>query len=390
MIDIKLKPKEDRRVRAGHLWIFSNEIENLDKTAAPGALCRIINAEGVTVGHGYFNPNSLIAARILKRGPEPLEEDFIFNAIDNAYAYRKEGGVRKYGRMVYGEADMLPGLVIDRYGDVLSVDILTAGMENLKKEITAALKKIFKPTGIFYRNDNNFRVMENLPTEPEIIGAVPESVIIEENKAKYEVPLRGGQKTGFYFDQRENREFLKPYFKDRLVLDLYSYVGAFGILAALHGAAQVWGADSSALAVEYANKNAELNGVEKLAVYRRDDAERILSAMGRGELPQKPDFVLLDPPPFVKNKKSLPQAVSLYVKLNKMALDGLEKGGLLATSSCSHHITREIFVDIIRSAAYKAGKRVVMLELRGASKDHPVLVGMPETEYLHFALLQVR
>ena len=390
MIDIRLKPKEDRRVRAGHLWIFSNEIDNLDKTATPGALCRVLSSDGETVGHGYFNPNSLIAARLLKRGPEELGEDFIFEAIDEAASYRKELGVRKYGRMVYGESDMLPGLIVDRYGSVLSVDILTAGMENLKKEITAALKKIFKPAGIFYRNDNRFRVMENLPMEAEVVGEVPENIVIEDNKVKFEVPLRGGQKTGFYFYQSENRAFLKPYFKDRLVLDLYSYVGGFGVYAAVNGAAQVWGVDSSALAVDYANKNAKLNGVEKLAVYRRDDAERILSAAGRGELPDKPDFILLDPPPFVKNKKSLPQAVSLYVKINKMALDGLEKGGLLATSSCSHHITREIFVDIIRQAAYKAGKRAVMLELRGAAKDHPVLVGMPETEYLHFALLQVR
>jgi 23S rRNA (cytosine1962-C5)-methyltransferase len=174
------------------------------------------------------------------------------------------------------------------------------------------------------------------------------------------------------------------------VLDLYSYVGGFGVYAAVNGAAQVWGTDSSALAVEYAQKNAALNKVEKTAVYKRDDAERLLSAMTKGELPDQPDMVLLDPPPFVKNRKSLPQAINLYVKLNRMALEGLKTGGYLATSSCSHHITREIFTDIIRQAAYKAGKEVVMLELRGQAKDHPILVGMPETEYLHFALLQVR
>ncbi|MGB2579968.1 23S rRNA (cytosine1962-C5)-methyltransferase [Elusimicrobium simillimum] len=390
MIDIKLKAREEKRVSAGHLWIFSNEIENLDKTAQPGTLCRVLSSDGRTVGHGYFNPATLIAVRLLKRGPEPLEDDFIFEYIDNAYTYRKEIGIRKYGRMVYGEADMLPGLVIDRYNDILVIDILTAGMELLKDDILKAVKKIFKPKGVLLRNDNSFRAMENLPLKQEIIGTVPETLTVEENKVKYEIPVLDGQKTGFYFDQRENREFLKPYFKDKLVLDLYSYVGGFGVYAAANGAAQVWGTDSSALAVEYANKNAELNGVADVAVYRRDDAERILSAMGKKELPDQPDMVLLDPPPFVKNRKSLPQAIQLYVKLNRMALEGLEPGGYLATSSCSHHITREVFVDIIRQAAFKAGKRVVMLELRGAAKDHPVLVGMPETEYLHFALLQVR
>ncbi|ACC98892.1 putative SAM-dependent methyltransferases [Elusimicrobium minutum Pei191] len=390
MLDIKLKAREDKRVRAGHLWIFSNEIENLDKTAVSGSLCRVLSAEGDTVGYGYFNPHSLISVRLLKRGKEPLEKSFIQDYIDAAYGYRKEIGLRKYGRMVYGESDMLPGLIIDRYGDILVIDILTAGMELLKEDITKAVKKIFKPKGIIYKNDSSFRIMENLPVNPEIMGEVPQSVIIEENKVEYEVPLSEGQKTGFYFDQRENREFLKPYFKDKLVLDLYSYIGAFGIYAAKNGAAQVWGTDSSALAVEYANKNAKLNGVEDIVTYKRDDAERLLSAMGKKELPDQPDFVLLDPPAFVKNRKSLPQAINLYVKLNRMALEGLEPGGYLATSTCSHHISREIFVDIIRQAAYKAGKRVVMLELRGQAKDHPVLVGMPETEYLHFALLQVR
>ena len=173
-------------------------------------------------------------------------------------------------------------------------------------------------------------------------------------------------------------------------MDLYSYSGSFGINAALNGAAAVWGCDSSAAAVEYAQKNAELNGVREICQYRRDDAERLLSAMKGGELPQKPDMVLLDPPAFVKNRKALPQAVNLYVKLNKMALEGLETGGLLATSTCSHHITREIFMDIIKTAAAKAGRRAALIELRGQAKDHPILIGMPETEYLHFALLEVR
>lgn len=390
MIDITLKPKEQRRIAAGHYWIFSNEIAKLDTSIEPGTLVRVMDSEGNCVGTGFFNPHSLIAVRLVQKGPEELSENFIFEHLDLAYDYRKEIGVRKYGRMCYGESDQMPGLIVDRYGDVLVAEILTAGMEKQKDAITAALKKIYKPKGILYRADSAFRGLEGLGNTPDIVGEVPDTVQIEENGVKYEVPLRVGQKTGYYYDQRENRAFLKPYFKDKLVVDLYSYIGSFGITAALAGAAQVWGVDSSAAAVEFANKNAELNGVKDIAVYHRDDAERVLSAMKKKELPDQPDMVLLDPPAFAKSRKNLPQAVGLYVKLVKMALEGLEKNGYLAFSTCSHHISRELFVDIIRQGVSKSGKRAVLVELRGQAKDHPVLIGMPETDYLHFALVQVK
>ena len=390
MLQVKLKAKEERRLKAGHWWVFSNEIDGLDTSIEPGTLVRVLSSDGAQVGIGTFNPHSLIAVRLLQKGEADLPEDFIFEKLDEAYTRRKEIGVRKYGRMCYGEGDNLPGLVIDRYGDILVVDVLTAGMELLKPQITKALKKIFKPTGIYYKNDSAFRALEGLTNTPEIIGEVPETVEIEENGIKYIVPIRGGQKTGFYFDQRENRAFLKPYFKDKLVLDLYSYIGSFGITAALAGATQVWGCDSSAAAVECAKKNAELNGVQDTVVFHRDDAERLLSALKKGELPDTPDMVLLDPPAFVKSRKALPQAVGLYVKLVKMALEGMKAGSYLAFSTCSHHISRELFVDIIRQGASKAGRQAVLVELRGQAKDHPILIGMPETEYLHFALIQVK
>ena len=390
MQEIKLKAKEERRLQAGHWWVFSNEIDGLDTSIEPGTLVRVLTHEGKQAGIGCFNPHSLIAVRLLQKGEDPLSDNFVFEKLDEAYTRRKEIGVRKYGRMCYGESDNLPGLVIDRYGDVLVVDVLTAGMEKLKDVITPALKKIFKPKGIYYKNDSAFRALEGLTNTPEIIGEVPETVEIEENGVRYQVPIRGGQKTGFYFDQRENRAFLKPYFKDKLVLDLYCYIGSFGITAALAGATQVWGCDSSAQAVDFAKKNAELNGVSDSVVFHRDDAERLLSAMKKGELPDQPDIVLLDPPAFVKSRKALPQAVGLYVKLVKMALEGLKPGGYLAFSTCSHHVSRELFMDIIRQGVSKAGKQVSLIELRGQAKDHPILIGMPETEYLHFALVQVR
>ena len=262
-------------------------------------------------------------------------------------------------------------------------------MENLKEDILSAVKKVFQPKGIVFKNESNFRMLEGLSQANETMGDIPEELEIEENGVKFLVNLTSSQKTGFYFDQRENRAFLKPYFKDKIVLDLYSYSGSFGINAALNGAVAVWGTDSSAAAVELANKNAALNKVSDICQYQRDDAERLLSAAMKKQLPNQPDMILLDPPAFVKNRKSLPQAINLYVKLNRMALEGLEKGGLLASSTCSHHITREIFIDILKQAAAKAGKEVRLIELRTQAKDHPILIGMPETEYLHFALLQV-
>ncbi len=390
MKELRVKAKEEHRIKKGHYWLFSNELEKIDKTIKPGEIVRLLDCHDNILGYGFFNPHSLIAVRFITKSEEPPTKNFIFETIDSAFEYRKHLGLRKYGRMCYGEADHMPGLIVDRYGDTLVVDVLTAGMEQLKPQITKALKKIFKPKGIYYKNDSSFRALEGLTNTPEIIGEVPEEVEIEENGVKYSVPLRGGQKTGFYFDQRENREFLKPYFKDKLVLDLYSYIGSFGITAALAGANQVWGCDSSAAAVEYAKKNAELNGVSDIAIFHRDDAERLLSAMKKGELPDQPDIVLLDPPAFVKSRKALPQAVGLYVKLVKMALEGLKPGGYLAFSTCSHHVSRELFVDIIRQGVSKSGTNAVLVELRGQAKDHPVLIGMPETEYLHFALVQKR
>ena len=246
MKEIKLKAKEEHRINKGHYWVFSNELEKVDTSIEPGSIVRVLDGKGQTMGTAFFNPHSLIAARFIVKGEDPLHKDFIFEHIDNAYSYRKQFNIRRFGRMVYGEADALPGLVIDRYGDYLVIDILTAGMELLKDKIIEAVTKIFKPKGILFKNDSSFRSLEGLPLAPQTVGEVPHEVEIEENGVKYIVALTGGQKTGFYFDQRDNREFMKPYFKDKIVMDLYSYTGSFGITAALNGAAAVLGTYSAA------------------------------------------------------------------------------------------------------------------------------------------------
>jgi 23S rRNA (cytosine1962-C5)-methyltransferase len=261
------------------------------------------------------------------------------------------------------------------------VEILSAGTELLKDEITAQLRDLYKPSGIYYRNTHEFRNLEGLKLYTETAyGEVPAVVRITENGIKYDVPVASGQKTGWYFDQRENRAFLKPYFTGRKVLDLYTYTGAFALTAAAAGAEIVWGVDSSAAAVQAAEQNAALNNLEKRALFRKADAERALKGLQEGEMPDTPDFILLDPPNFVRGKKNLVQATKLLVRLNASAMAGLPAGGLLAFSTCSHHISREIFVSVLREAAAKAGRQAKLIELRGQAKDHPVLLNMPETE----------
>lgn len=387
---VKLKKGHDERLQAGHPWIFSNELESVDTAAEPGGLVKVLLPDGKTAGTGFFNPRSLIAVRMLKTGPAPLERDFTERTIESALEHRRDLGLTGSFRLFFGESDGIGGLVLDKYGDVVVAEILSAGAERLKPEITAAVRKLLSPSCLYFKNTHVIRELEGLPRYSEAaFGELPDEVEIEENGLKFLVSLKDGQKTGWFFDQRENRAFLTPYFQDRKVLDLYTYTGAFALNAAAAGAKMVWGVDSSQSAVETAEKNAALNGMSEKLFFRKENAERLIAAMGSGDLPEKPDFVLLDPPNLVRNRKNLPQARKLYVKLNASAIAALPAGGLLATSTCSHHINRETFMGILKEACGRSRRRVVMLELRGQAKDHPILPVMPETEYLHFALLKV-
>ncbi|MBI4803263.1 MAG: class I SAM-dependent rRNA methyltransferase [Elusimicrobia bacterium] len=387
---LKLKFSCEKRVRSGHPWIFSNELENLDRTIPPGEICGVLYNCGAPAGAGFFNPHSLIAVRLLNAGSLELEDNFVGARLKKALDYRKSLGVTESGRMFFGESDGLPGLIVDKYADILVAEIVSAGAELLKDTITKQLCALYKPKGLYYRNTHEFRKLEGLPLYNETAyGKVPQTALITENGLKYEVPLTSGQKTGWYFDQRENRAILAPWFRNRKVLDLYTYLGAFAVTAAAAGAKAAWGVDSSAAAVELAEKNARSNGLEGKALFRKEDAERVLNALENGELPERPDFILLDPPNFVRGKKNLNQAARLLVKLNSKAMAGLGAGGLLAFSSCSHHISKEIFLEILSEAASRARRKAVLLELRAQAKDHPILLNMPETEYLHFALVKM-
>lgn len=387
---LKLKKAALRRRETGHTWIFSNELENIDTSIPAGAICMIIRPDGSPIGVGFFNPRSLIAVRLLEKNSFVLSDNFIEERISAALEYRKKLGIEHYCRLCFSESDNLPGLIIDRYGDVFIIEILCAGMELLKDSITQALCKITKPRAVHYRNTHHFRELEGLTSyEETAYGSLPEEVSIEENGLNYTIPMVDSQKTGWYFDQRENRIFLEPYFKGRKVLDLHTYLGGFALTAAKAGAKSVWGVDSSAKAVEAATRNAMLNGLSKNVIFKKEKAEHLLDALEAGELPEKPDFILLDPPNIVRSKKHLNQGVKMLSKMVFSAITALGHDGYLAVSTCSNHISREIFMDAIAKSCGQTGKQVTLCELRGQAKDHPILVNMPETEYLHFALLKV-
>lgn len=388
---IVLKPREDQRLLQGHLWVFSNEIGSASRHIEPGSLCLVRNASGDALGVGFYNPRSLIAVRMLALGETALPEDFFKEKVSRTLDYRRQLYPQENSfRLCFGESDGLPGLIVDKYEDILVGQVLSAGIEGHWDKIQQALVEQLSPSGILLKNDHELRRLEGLAQEIRVAyGQVPERVKIKEGDLEFWVALRQAQKTGFYFDQRESRFFLRPFFKNRKVLDLYCYTGAFALHAAKSGAAQVWAVDSSPGAIELAQANAEVNGLAETVTFKAEDAPGLLETFAQGELPVQPDFVLLDPPNLVPSRKDLQKAARLYVKLNAMALKGLPAGGYLATSSCAHHVSREFFSEILRQAAAKARRKVRILAWRGQAMDHPVLLSMPETEYLQFALLQV-
>lgn len=387
---LKLKPAAARRRGRDRLWVFSNELETVDTSVMPGAICGLLYPDGRPAGAGFFNPKSLISMRLLVQGSLDVPDGFVKERLAAALKYREELGLNRACRLCFGESDGLPGLVVDRYGDYLVAEILSAGMELLKSETTAALIDLLRPRGLVYKNTHHFRELEGLPSyEETAFGAMPEKAEIEENGLRFLVPMAGAQKTGWYFDQRENRAALAPLFAGRRVLDLHTYLGGFAITAAKTGAAAVWAVDSSEKAIECAAENAKLNGVADKIIFRKEKAERLLEALEAGRLPETPDFILLDPPNIVRNKKHLPQALKLLSRMVSQAMTALPKGGFLAVSTCSHHIQRSAFMETLTAAAARSGRSAVVTELRGQAKDHPVLLAMPETEYLHFALLKI-
>ena len=391
MKTILLNPREEQRILQGHDWVFSNEIRKPAEPIQPGELVEVQNASGRFLGIGFYNPHSLIAARLLSRHPATIDENFFLEKLRRALQYRQtvKPGAKSF-RLCHGESDGLPGLILDKYEEYLSVQILAFGMEKLWPLIREALEKLLRPKGVLLKNNHPLRELEKLPLETRVdSGDIPERIQIEENGVRFLVNLMGGQKTGFFFDQSENRERAASCSKDKNILDLFCYTGGFGLCAARAGAVRVVGMDSSRPAIELARENAQLNGFQDRCRYSEQDAASFLESEVAKKSSLPFDLIILDPPTFAPSKKDLPKALWAYLKLNSLALKCLEPGGILATSTCSHHVTRDHFLCMLFKASAKAQKRVRLIEYRTQAKDHPILLAMPETQYLHFALLQV-
>ena len=382
---LRLLKHKDRRLRAGHMWIFSNEVDNRNTPLTdyePGEAVLIQDASGHNLGTGYVNPHALICARLVSRNPKyPLDKSLIVHRLNVALSLRSRLFEHPFYRLVYGDSDGLPGLVVDRFGDVLVAQITTAGMERLKNEVVAALEKVIRPSAILLRNDTSSRELEGLDSYVETaMGEMPDQLDIIENDIRFTASASQGQKTGWFFDQRSNRASMQKYVKDMRVLDVFSYVGGWGIQAAKAGADSVTCVDSSALAIESVNVNAELNQVGDRVVAVKEEAFEALRQI-RAER-EKFDVVIIDPPAFIKRKKDVNEGLKAYHRLNRMAMQVLSKDGILISCSCSYHLQQDKLREIILGASRHIDRFAQIVEHGQQGPDHPVHPGIPETEYL--------
>ncbi|HJW81027.1 MAG TPA: class I SAM-dependent rRNA methyltransferase, partial [Acidiferrobacterales bacterium] len=371
---LRLKKHEDRRLHTGHTWVFSNEVDTkvtpLD-AFEPGEACVIEEASGRAIGSGYVNPATLISARLVSRDPTMLlDQSLITHRLNVALSLRERLFDKPYYRLVFGDSDGLPGLVVDRFADVLVVQITTAGMERLKAEVIAALDKVMKPRAILLRNDSSMRAMENLPSYIETVhGEIPEWLALEENGLRFETPLARGQKTGWFFDHRMNRARAAAYVKGKRVLDVFSYLGAWGVQAAAAGAESVLCVDSSALALEGVVRNAGLNNVEANVQTRQADAFDLLKELRAAR--EKFDVVILDPPALIKRRKDIKEGTLAYQRLNQMAMQVLAKDGILVSCSCSYHLERDTLRELLLKNSRHLDRFMQIVEEGHQGPDHP-------------------
>lgn len=381
--------KKTSRILGGHLWIFSNELMNSPGSYAPGSFVSLYDRQNNFLGIGYINPNSLISIRLLTRKKEEIDADFFRRRLINAIDYRKRlrADINSC-RIVFSEGDFLPGLIVDKYADCIVLQFLTLGIDKIGDMILNLLDEIFSPSTIVLRNDSQIRLLEGLALEKKIVKGSPDPLpVITEEGVTIEVDPMRGQKTGFFLDQRENRIALSRYFSGGMGLDLFCYSGAWGLHLAKKGA-DITFIDESETALSIARNNAKLNNLESRCGFVKKDVFNFLHE--EVEAGNTYDFIVLDPPAFVKSKAKIKEAVKGYREINSMAMRLIKKGGILATSSCSHHIERALFLEILRDAAKDAGKTARLIEYRYQSKDHPILLSVPETEYLKCAFLEVK
>jgi 23S rRNA (cytosine1962-C5)-methyltransferase len=380
-----LKRGEEARLRAGHVWVFSNEVDVGRSPLGefePGEIAAIVDHRGKPIGIGYVNPNSLIAARLVVRGVEhALDKSLIVHRLNIALALRERWYAEPYYRLVFGESDGLPGLVLDRFGDVVVGQIATAGMERMKDAITEAVVKVLKPRQLWWKNDASIRALEHLPEYADLghgdYGVQP---TVREGGLEFAIDPVGGQKTGWFYDQRDNRDRLARFVEGKRVLDVFSYLGAWGLRAAAFGAREVDCVDASASAVDAIGANAERNGLADRVRAIRADAFDHLKALR--EARERYDVVILDPPAFIKRRKDFTEGRLAYRRLNELGMQVLAKDGILVTCSCSHHMPRAALLESVQQGVRHLDRQAQALIQLQQSADHPVHPAIPETDYL--------
>jgi 23S rRNA (cytosine1962-C5)-methyltransferase len=385
---VVLNKNEERRIKQGHLWIFSNEIGKAEGDISNGDLVQVYDSKNNFIGSGFYNGNSLIAIRIISNEESVDLEKLFHHRLNTAFEFRNRVyPLRESFRMVFSESDFLPGLIIDKYNNTFVLQVYSAGMEKNIELITRILREDFSAKNIFTKGEEYFRKLEGLPGENKIYLGEMKEEIISDGKVKYKINFATGHKTGFYFDQCDNREFFGKFCEDKSVLDCFCNSGGFGLHAAHCNAKEIVFVDSSAEEIKNAQENFSLNGFDCKSEFILYDVFDYLEKCKSEK--RTFDVINLDPPAFAKNKKTLATAIKGYEKLNRLAIDLLKDGGLLFTSSCSHHLKEEMFLDAINTAALKSGKKIQLFYFNNASLDHPSLPAMEETVYLKFASLKL-
>ncbi len=392
MKGIYLNKNISRRVELGHPWVFANEVNRgkaLDAASQPGEIVNVFTHDKKFVGRGYINPQSQIMVRLLTRDKdEVIDEAFFLKRIEAAWVYRRRIGYTENCRLVYGEADDMPQLIIDKFNDYFVVQTLALGMDVWKPAIVKAIQTIFRPKGIYERNDVPVRELEGLAQQKGFLSEpFDTNIIISENGIKFHVDIANGQKTGFFLDQQDNRRAIQHIVKDADVLGAFCYTGSFEISAAYYGARSVLGLDISQGAIDMCNKNAALNGLENTCTFNCVNAFDVLKEWTKEK--KQWDVVMLDPPSFTKSRSTIDKAVAGYKEINLRGMKLVKPGGFLVTSSCTNLVQPKLFLDTIQQAAIDAKRKIRQVVFNTQSADHPVIYGQENTQYLKFLIIQV-
>ena len=391
MQDLYLKPKEHHRIQKGHLWVFSNELANVPRDIASGETVQLFTHDKKFMGTGFYNPHSLIAIRLISRKDEQPDHDFFLKKFLEALKLReliyKSEETNAY-RLIHGESDGLPGLIVDRFNNAVVVQAFSAGMDIHMPLICDVLQEMLNPSVIIVRNESPLRELEGLTLYKDVVRGERSETLqtIHDAGITYEVNLFEGQKTGFFLDQRENRKVIRKFSENAEVLDVFTNDGGFALNALYGGAHSAILVDASKEALQRADRNAQLNKFREYSLVAADAFDTLYQMV---ESKESFNLVILDPPSFTKSRKNLPGALKAYKRLNKLGLQLLKNGGVLATASCSHHVSEEDFLQCVHQAALSAGCQLRLIHKNSQPFDHPVLLAMPETGYLKFACFYV-